>query len=682
MRKKLLLDLAMISMLSVGITSCGNKGDDSTITSNTNVSVNPTSSDENQQSSSEEDSKEYLSISQDDEVLGLIPQEVLDANVDIDFLIYIEGQDSAKPDIGNYCWDESDPNYASYRYHPEDVSSVEMARWFGAAQAFKKIAPNVKINLKYCNSRDYDTRVQDYVQTYGHYPELMWTSDKIITAATNGWVTDLSRYQDSEYYQQFSEFLLSRYNLGGLQAAFPMSTNPWGFFVNLDILSDPTNPIVINYESDDGYNSDEYIDWIDNLTYETYLNAIKQATNSQHAGISQMSSHVLSYAVGSIYDSFVSNGTVDLASDEQRMKIQRLLEMENEMSHYSVYPYDEANTKITIPYYKAKSDYPEAHNWSATKNFCKDQYSLFMTESPWGVANIANYIMSNSEDSDIVKNIDFIPYPRVSEDDEQYTAVGVGGLVVGEQCPIEDGVRKCFDRNSELKMDVAAYFTMFADLDPRSIDARNKVQYVHDGTRFTGDLDLPLCKKGSKFSWQYDDDVLALYPDPAEDFDDNWSYQLYNWLNKYRVYLTNDEEPDIKSFSNIRYGLYKQLNALYMLDQDYISAICYNVEPDTYEQAGELYDLFDEWDNRYVYYAELNDSDGTYSGVLGSSTYVSTIMSHLSDIETKINSNTKAVWEYIKDKLSWYYYDEDGDALYPDADDRSYRTNYEGSRFA
>ena len=168
---KNLLNIALISLLSASIIGCGNKNNSPDQTStpvNNSTGDKVETSTPTEQLSTEEksidpwastdDDRSYLSISQEEEPLGLIPEEVLNANVDIDFLIYIVGQDNVMNDIGNYCWDETDPNYDQYRYHPKDVSSVEMARWVAAAQAFKKLAPGVKINLKYCTSDDYNNR--------------------------------------------------------------------------------------------------------------------------------------------------------------------------------------------------------------------------------------------------------------------------------------------------------------------------------------------------------------------------------------------------------------------------------------------------------------------------------------------------------------------------------------------
>ncbi|MBQ8205977.1 MAG: hypothetical protein IJZ77_00765, partial [Bacilli bacterium] len=157
MKNKNMLKLALLPLLAITIAGCGDN------TSNSDKPVGPSTP--SGEGPTEEVSSSYedkMSWSQISEELNLIPQEVLDAQVEIDFLVYIEGQRDRLPDIGNYCWDKTDPQYSAYRYHPEDVTSLEMARYFGAAQAFKKLAPGVKINLQFCSIADYGSMIQDY----------------------------------------------------------------------------------------------------------------------------------------------------------------------------------------------------------------------------------------------------------------------------------------------------------------------------------------------------------------------------------------------------------------------------------------------------------------------------------------------------------------------------------------
>ena len=685
--KKNLLNLALISLMSLTMASCGNKDkSDDIVKPSTQNSTNEDvlSSDVDTQSEEESTySGNYPDTAQPD-LINSIPQEVLDANVEIDFLVYIEGQDSAKPDIGNYCWDKSNPNYDKYRYHAEDVTSIEMARWFGAAQAFKQLAPNVKINLKYCSIGDYPTRIEDYQATYGHLPELMWGTEHVIEMLQKGYCTDFNEIDNvanSMYYDAYNEYFMTRFNIGGFQAGIPISAEPWGVFANLDILTDPTNPIIIS-AVEDGVCTDEYKEWVDNFTWESLVDAVKKTTNSQHAGLSKVVEYFTSYSVPSINDQFIANGTVDLSSEEVRSTIQKLLQYENELSQYCVYEYNEINGASGNN--RGKADYPEAANWNGLRDFTENQYCTFYAEAPWALPTIGNHVKSRREEgaTNLVNRVDFLPYPKLDEDSDAYTGIAVEGLVVGNQCPIEDGEEVCFEKDSKLKEEVAAYFAMFAALDPRAIAARREVHYDVNGVSYVGDLGLPLIKRDVKFDWQYDDEILALYPDPAADYDDNWSYQLAIYLELYNLYLTNDETPDVEDFTNVMYGLYKMLDSIYMIEGNKVTCLNYWNEPVAIEVGGEIKNIFEKWQNRFTYYREQNDADGTYSGSLGTSSYVQAVMAALSDAEESINKNSAAAWQYVADCVANYYYDDEGDTLYPDITDKSYRNNYEGSKLS
>ena len=97
--------------------------------------------------------------------------------------------------------------------------------------------------------------------------------------------------------------------------------------------------------------------------------------------------------------------------------------------------------------------------------------------------------------------------------------------------------------------------------------------------------------------------------------------------------------------------------------------------------GGDIKNIFTPWYTRYTYFREQNDVDGLYYGCIGTDTYVSTIMNKLSEIQEGINKDSITCWQYLSDCVANYYYDENYEPLYPDITDKSYRYNYEGSRF-
>ena len=82
--------------------------------------------------------------------------------------------------------------------------------------------------------------------------------------------------------------------------------------------------------------------------------------------------------------------------------------------------------------------------------------------------------------------------------------------------------------------------------------------------------------------------------------------------------------------------------------------------------------VFDRWQNRFTIYRP---------NVIGTNTYVSTIMKQLKEIEESINNNSEEAWLYLSDNVNTLYYDENGNPLYPDIANRDIRNNYEGSRY-
>ena len=607
-----------------------------------------------------------------------IPEEVLNANETINLLVYIEGKEGIMRDIGNYS---NDPEDDTKKYHPRDIESPEMVRWFAAASAFKKIAPNVKINLMYTPISTYNRMIGDYKEAYGHLPELMWGTDHVVTMLQEGYCTDLSEYANSEYYHAYNEYFMTRFNFGNFQAAFPLSVDPWGVFVNLDILEDPTNPVVSSI-FEDGYCTNEYKEWVDNLTIDTFTDAVKKTNNEKHAGLSKVVEYFTSYAMPSINESFIKDGKVDLTSDEVKEKIQHMLEKENELSQYCAYVYDKNSTGSI-----AKDGY-NVQPWNSTQDFALNHKFTFFAESPWALSNISNLITNAvKKDSDGIPvlddngnyipnkearktKIDFLPYPKADVNSDAYTGAAIEGLVVGNQFRMENGKKVPTQKNAKLKQDIAAYFAMFSSLDPHAINERKEIKYEINYQKFTGSLALPLIKQNYKFSWQ-DSELL-------NGFSDIWSYQMSEWLKLNKLYITNDEEPDLVNFTNITYGLVKMLDSIYALknvgdeSDNYVRCLNYWNEPVNIEKDGKVISIFERWQDRFTLYRP---------NVIGTNTYVSTIMKQLKEIEESINSNSEEAWLYLSDNVNTLYYDENGNPLYPDITNRDIRNDYEGSRY-
>ena len=288
MKKENKLAVLMIPLFALTISSCGNKQN---------------STEKNSEKASVPQSEEEVySFEQQVDEFNLLPDDVKNADCEIDFLVYIEGQNGAISDIGNYS---ADPNSVPKRkYHPEDVTSIEMARWFGAAAAFKELVPNVKINLIYApitGDFTYNDALKSYKESKGHLPQLLWSVDHVGELLNSGYNTDLSKYADSEYYQSYNDYFMSRFNYGGFQAGLPIAAEPWGVFVNTDALEKYyvlNEPVV---DEVTGECSDEYKDWVDNFTWDNFMSAVERTTTADHAGLSRVVEFLLSYSVSSTH---------------------------------------------------------------------------------------------------------------------------------------------------------------------------------------------------------------------------------------------------------------------------------------------------------------------------------------------------------------------------------------------
>ena len=104
MKNRSSLLLALLPILAITIASCGQKPTEQP-TDQPSVEQPSTSVDKPSTSVDQPTSEEDISfpeISQEIDHTDLIPPEVLNADVDIDFVVYIEGQNGRIPDIGNY----------------------------------------------------------------------------------------------------------------------------------------------------------------------------------------------------------------------------------------------------------------------------------------------------------------------------------------------------------------------------------------------------------------------------------------------------------------------------------------------------------------------------------------------------------------------------------------------------
>ena len=608
------LKLALVSLLSVTLVGCGNKP------------VDDDSNNPSQASVTEE------SLPDPVDLFDNIPQRVREYKGDLDIMLYIEGQNGTMEDIGRST------------YTPKDISSFEMASWFGAARAWKEISPGTKINIIFCNIADYRQRVNDYYAAHGHLPQLMWSTDHVVEMMQDGLYADLSEYETkdgNDLYASFNEYAMTRFNYGGFQGAIPIAMEPWGVFVNRDALD--------TYHIVDTNDEDAYKDWVDNFTWDEFMDACRESTTDTHAGLSKVVDYLVSYSVESINKQFIKEASVDLDNDI----VKDLIEKENELTNYTVYDYSLGYNNGSL---SAKEAFAGAYPWYGTRNVAEDQFCTFYAEAPWALSTISQHIKSNH----LTTRVDYLPYPKVDSDTPAYTGIAVEGLGVGNLCPINtQGVKECKgyegkggEARAMLEQDVAAYFAMFYAVDARSIQSRSQIHFIHNDIEYEGAVALPLVKKGYEFNWQIEHPEL----DERGDYG-NFEYQMLKYFEVNNAYVTDDEEPDVYGFSNITYGLQKILDTVY---GDEITTINYWNEPvQIPADGGTTRNIFSKWLTRYNEYN------------LGDPTYPSACIAKLAEAEEDINANIEIAWDYIQEMLEAFYEEGKYNAL-----DHSTRNNY------
>ena len=528
----------------------------------------------------------------------LIPEEVLNANVEIDILFdkQAEGYDTYT-DIGKY---------------DKPIEYVELFRFFSAAKEFNKIAPNVKINLITSENKG------DYVYKKGHQPHLIVIGDSVNTIIPSnyiidGSVTDLSRYADAIYFKKYNDNIVNSFNFGGFQLAFPLQFDPYGVFVNLDHLQEGK---VVSEVLTNGLCSEEYKEYVDNFTYDSFVDSVRKTTTATHVGLDYLNTLIPNLSLDNFYSSIVKNNYIDLDGKEAIVQTTKLLECENELSKYCLYEYGTMG-------YRYKDQFFNAAPWNVKKNFIIDKYSTFSAEFPWNLSTISYYAKQNS----VEFNLDYLPYPKIDGTSSFKSGVSATGVAVGNLCPIGlSGAERCYSSNAKLEMDVASYFAMFMSIDPRAHNAYYEMRTTNNEK---GVPLLPLVEKNIAVDLQNDFNI-------SSDFDDLFNYQLSYYLQNNDLLITDDKLPDVVNYTNVKYGFAKVLNTIYGENP---TAIYLNHTPSLNIMS---------WSKRY-------HNSESIEGSVGTDSYVTTILSKLDRIEKDLNYHIDDYWLNIQNGLDKNY---------------------------
>lgn len=187
----------------------------------------------------------------------------------------------------------------------DKVTAQNVAQIYAVAKEFKKLYPNIKINL-WAKSGDHslpgtpkwEQEITAFKAKYGKYPDI-WQSTNITDDIKKGLVADLSVFADDETYKAYNENLMEQLNYYGFQGGLPLFSIPWGIWVNKS-LAESKN---INVPDPD---------W----TIDEYTRFITKSDNTSFWGDKSTPVNIINMGTTTINKQIKEKGTVNLDSDE------------------------------------------------------------------------------------------------------------------------------------------------------------------------------------------------------------------------------------------------------------------------------------------------------------------------------------------------------------------------------
>ena len=187
----------------------------------------------------------------------------------------------------------------------DKLTSQNVAQVYAVAKQFKKLYPNIKINL-WAKTGDpdqpgtpkWEQEMTSFKAKYGKYPDI-WASTSVTNDIKKGLAADLSVFSDDETYKAYNENLMSNLNYYGFQGGLPSFSIPWGIWVN-KALAESKN---INVPDPD---------W----TIDEYTRFFTKSDNTSFWGDKSTPVNIINMGTTTINKQIKEKGTVDLDSDE------------------------------------------------------------------------------------------------------------------------------------------------------------------------------------------------------------------------------------------------------------------------------------------------------------------------------------------------------------------------------
>ena len=211
-------------------------------------------------------------------------------------------------DISIMTWSGDSKYYediGSMDLSTDKLTSQDVAQVYAVAKQFKKLYPNIKINL-WAKTGDpdqpgtpkWEQEMTSFKAKYGKYPDI-WASTNVTNDIKKGLAADLSVFSDDETYKAYNEKLMSNLNYYGFQGGLPSFSIPWGIWVN-KALAESKN---INVPDPD---------W----TIDEYTRFFTKSDNTSFWGDKSTPVNIINMGTTTINKQIKEKGTVDLDSDE------------------------------------------------------------------------------------------------------------------------------------------------------------------------------------------------------------------------------------------------------------------------------------------------------------------------------------------------------------------------------
>lgn len=442
---------------------------------------------------------------------SLIPQDTV-GNVTI---MMWSGDNIFYEDLGNQEW------------NPEEVTAQNTATLYAVAKEFKKIFPNIKVNV-YAVSGDpggggtsWFQKRQIFKETYGHWPDIFATID-LINDLQNGMISDLSYFKDDEMFKTFNPSIMGMMNYYGFQAGLPQYIVPDAIYVNRELALD--NNIT---PPDPDWDLDEYTRFIKRANGETFWGAMDANQNFINTGTTTMHYQLFNYKGTGDY--------INLNSDEVRYILDEYFA---DWAANSIWPLNDSGLL------------PEGTVTSVSSSgYTAFRLNKILTYDGeiWNMGNAAH---TNPDHATRVNSEDWDLYPRPATPYRPNTVAVRNDPVAIHNYAMDDGNKEMSDAEL-LKLKTSYAFSAFWFGDTRSMQARADMQYVNGGVLQTSMNDsLPLIV-GPEFEKQmqiwYSTDTHQRYADKEKM--PGWHYiveiwekgQMWNVTDKVFPQKFNDE---------------------------------------------------------------------------------------------------------------------------------------------